>query len=615
MTSTITNALKSTSISASKTWDDAGNEWASRLGTQHVGDTWSLTYALQRTATPSDASSWRWLSEYGAEIESPFADDQGNLNPKLLTAVLSGTGDSASATFGNLPETDPSGAEYAYRLVEQVKGSYSASGTIVATSNDGKVKLVVAQEDQTANAFVNRLDTIDITGKKLFNDYGTGLAPQSIEQVQDLVKLRVQRSVDGQTWADATKDGGKADEPVWKQVEGTWVYSYSGLPKTDQAGNVYRYRVIEVSDCSSGFYESYADDAAVDGQTGNVTAATITNTSTRFTMDKVGDDTLGSKGETLSGATFELWRDGELYARWQRNDEGVVSSAVWPLGASPESGDPGIQMQGANQGFIVGLPAGTYTVKETSVPAGHVKAADFEITIASDGAVACASDARSDVAVTVEDNTATVTVTDAVVRGEVELHKYYDHNGDQAPVAKMTFDLYKGTYDEHAENGGGVCIATGIVTDGGGTWRSHDDTQAIYKNTVEAFGEYAKYYQRASDGLPEGSYYFIETGTSNNTVDAQGKYFAFEIAQTETSQPSVKLQAENDEFNAAAELEKVDSETGAAISGTQFTLTRDDGADGGDLIASGLESGKTYALDATGFKVESASPLAGGRSS
>ena len=529
------------------------------------------------------------------------------MNPKLLTAVLSGTEDSASATFGNLPETDPSGVEYAYRLVEQVKGSYSASGTIVATSNDGKVKLVVAQEDQAANAFVNRLDTIDITGKKLFNDYGTGLAPQSIEQVRDLVKLRVQRSVDGRTWADATKDGGKADEPVWKQVDGTWVYSYSGLPKTDQAGNVYRYRVIEVSDCSSGFYESYADDAAVDGQTGNVTAATITNTSTRFTMDKVGDDTLGSKGETLSGVTFELWRDGELYARWQRDDEGVVSSTVWPLGASPESSDPGLQMQGANQGFIVGLPAGTYTVKETSVPAGHVKAADFEITIASDGTVACASDARSDVAVTVEGNTATVTVTDAVVRGEVELHKYYDHNGDQAPVAKMTFDLYKGTYDEHAENGGGVCIATGLVTDGGGTWRSHDDTQAIYKNTVEAFGEYAKYYQRASDGLPEGSYYFLETGTSNNTVDAQGKAFAFEIDQAETSQPFKKLEAENDEFNAAVELEKVDSETGAAISGAQFALSRDDGTEGGSLIASGLESGKTYALDATGCKVESSS--------
>ena len=69
----------------------------------------------------------------------------------------------------------------------------------------------------------------------------------------------------------------------------------------------------------------------------------------------------------------------------------------------------------------------------------------------------------------------------------------------------------------------------------------------------------------------------------------------------------MKLQAENDEFNAAAELEKVDSETGAAISGAQFALSRDDGTEGGSLIASGLESGKIYALDATGSKVESSS--------
>ena len=82
-------------------------------------------------------------------------------------------------------------------------------------------------------------------------------------------------------------------------------------------------------------------------------------------MDMIGDDTLGSEGEKLSGATFELWRDGELYARWQRNDEGVVSSTVWPSGVSPESSDPGRQMQGTNQGSIVGLPAGTYAVKET----------------------------------------------------------------------------------------------------------------------------------------------------------------------------------------------------------------------------------------------------------
>ena len=220
-------------------------------------------------------------------------------------------------------------------------------------------------------------------------------------------------------------------------------------------------REIEVSDCSSGFYESYADDAAVDGKTGNVSAATITNTSTRFTMDKVGDDTLGSKGETLSGATFELWRTASYMPVGNAMTRAWLAALSGLRAPSPESSDLGHQMQGTNQGYIVGLPAGTYTVKETFVPAGHVKAADFEMTIAYyDGAVACASDARSDVAVTVEGNTATVTVTDAVVRGEVELHKYYAAQRRSGARCQDDFrPVQKAHTDEHAENGGGVCVA------------------------------------------------------------------------------------------------------------------------------------------------------------
>lgn len=53
--------------------------------------------------------------------------------------------------------------------------------------------------DQPEKTVVANDETPDITGKKLFNDYGTRLAPQSIEQVQNLVKLTVQRSVDGQS--------------------------------------------------------------------------------------------------------------------------------------------------------------------------------------------------------------------------------------------------------------------------------------------------------------------------------------------------------------------------------------------------------------------------------
>ena len=48
-------------------------------------------------------------------------------------------------------------------------------------------------------------------------------------------------------------------------------------------------------------------------------------------------------------------------------------------------------MTGDNQGFLVGLPAGTYTVKETKTPAGHVQAADFQILVSADGAVTLGS--------------------------------------------------------------------------------------------------------------------------------------------------------------------------------------------------------------------------------
>ena len=53
-----------------------------------------------------------------------------------------------------------------------------------------------------------------------------------------------------------------------------------------------------------------------------------------------------------------------------------------------------------------------------------------------------------------------------------------------------------------------------------------------YQNVKDAFGEFAKYYRHASDGLPLGDYYFVETSTSNNTVDALGKAFSFRLKTT-----------------------------------------------------------------------------------
>lgn len=173
----------------------------------------------------------------------------------------------------------------------------------------------------------------------------------------------------------------------------------------------------------------------------------------------------------------------------------------------------------------------------------------------------------------------------------------------------MTFDLYKGTYDDNAVNGGGILIATGITTGNDGAWRSSEDKMMSYQNVNEAFGEFAKYYRHASDGLPLGDYYFVETSTSNNTVDALGRAFSFRVEDNKTNQPNVKVEAENVEFNASAQLRKTNSETGEPVSGAKFALRREDGTSN---IASDLESGKEYAFDATASNVESSKPTDAG---
>lgn len=479
------------------------------------------------------------------------------------------------------------------------------------SSVDGKVQLVAVGVGANApgascQTFSNALNTVDISGTKRFNDYGTGLAPMTLDQVQCSVKLKVQRSLDGLAWSDAEKDGGTAPQAEWAMGEnGAWTFKFSSLPYADQAGNVYQYRVVEVGDGASGFFDSYADDASVDKATGDVTTATITNTATRFTMDKIGDKTTGSDGELLNGVVFELVRDGKTFASWQRDEQGVVSSTVWPGGRASGSTDAGVAMTGGNQGFLVGLPAGTYTVKETKTPAGHVQAADFQILVSADGAVTLGSGGECAQASAGPDGVVCVSVTDAVTRGKVVLHKFFDHGGSEAAVANMTFDLYKGAYDDNAANGGGILIATGITTGDDGAWYSSEDKMMSYQNVSEAFGEFAKYYYRhASDGLPLGDYYFVETSTSSNTVDALGRAFSFQVEDNKTSQPYVKVEAENDEFNASAQLRKTNSETGEPVSGAKFALKRENGTFDGELIASDLRSGTEYAFDATASKVE-----------
>lgn len=591
--STITNTLvDATSVSVEKTWDDDGNAWATRPGTTGAADTWSATFVLQRRVS---GGQWRWLTSYGTNLSSPFSSE-GVLDARLQTVTVNGSGNSASASFGDLPTRAQSGATYEYRAVELVRGSYEVDeGEVLATS--GTASLVVASGAAATSAYTNKLRTVSLSGAKTWNDWGTGisarLSPESCG-----IHLTLQRSTDGgSTWEAAARADGSEPSPTWSVgSDGAWTYAFDGLPESDRDGRAYTYRAVETDGSVPGFFSdksAAADGTAADGR--------IANVATRLTFDKVGDGTTGSAG-SLRGVRFVMSRDGLEVATWERAEDGTVTSTVG-----------GVVQAGAAAGYIVGLPTGVYTVHEAKTPAGYVAVADFTVTIGVDGSVltsagsVVASDGAA--AVAPERGNACVTVPNSVFRAQVSLEKYFLHGADAAKVAVpgMTFDLYRTQAD-----GTGALVARGITTDAHGTWISANSTKAVERN---ASGEsvLGTFYQRLSDGLPQGDYYLLETGTSALT-HGTGSRSSYEFSVTAADHAhTVAVSAENEEFSASAHLSKADAETLAAVDGASFELLYKPEGSSAERSLGVMESGHGYVLDATCAVVESVSAADAGK--
>ncbi len=537
----ITNKLDYISVTIEKQWSDGDNKWGERPD--------SVTYYARRKV---EGGSWSWMTVYGGSSKVEFKVSASNNWTK---------------TFAGLAKTDMDGKEYTYQFVEVVPKGYSVvdeSATFVASDAsdaDGKTSLVaVTPLTSGAHLFTNELDTVSVTGTKSWVSGHT---------IPDDVKLTVTQykgSVATDVTSKATVTWDKSDASNWK-------YTVNGLPATAKDGTAYQYSVTETAGDVDGYYPTNPTDKAKgDGET--LDGGTITNTPTKFTFDKTGTDNQGV-AESLNGVEFTVKKNGATVAVWKRDADGTVTV----------TGTSGCT--GSDDGYIVGLPAGDYTVSETLVPSNHLKVADFTVRITKMGDVSAPD--STGVTVTKQDGTkvATVSVADAVVRGNVNLYKYYEHGGKNVGLA-MTFDLYK------KADAGDVRIATGITTDGSGNWES-------VNSDIELSG-LGKYYTKLSDGLPEGEYYFKETGTSSYTVDSETEYpFSVVTNNDGRSQPTTKtVNAVNVEFNATATLNKTDATSADGVDGAVFTLKYGD-----TVVATNLQSGKTYGLDAKGEKVES----------
>ena len=306
-----------------------------------------------------------------------------------------------------------------YRIVEQVPGSYDVTGaTEVKDADTAHRYFVVGAGDTGSQAFENDLRTVNLTGTKNWNDYGTGFAPTFDKNNAPQMVLYRQVGNDTTTAEQVKmKNGSAAPQPTWTDnVDGTWTFTYTGLPAANENDQPYIYWAEEQagSGNADGFYPVYGgkdgsaqsnasndaagtttDKEATADQDGAQTNEAIMNVATRFTLDKLSDwrGTIGAdEPEHLNGIELSVVANDRTYAVWERDANGAVTTWVNPEGGVTKDAvktDTYKMTATDAAGYIVGLHAGSYTVTETgTVPAGYAKAPDVPITIsAEDGKI------------------------------------------------------------------------------------------------------------------------------------------------------------------------------------------------------------------------------------
>ena len=634
----ITNTLEATSVQATKSWSndtvgDVEDAWGTRPAD---GNNWTVTYFLQSRTENGD---WGWVVEAGSEAKPNGSATQNGVVSFTISNgmtgdenhdVTVGADGSVTVTWKNLPECSEDGTLYEYRLVEQVPGSYDVKDAQQIEDTDTVHRYYVAMstvgtgDNPDSQSFNNELRTVDLSGTKNWNDYGTDFAPEFDENNAPKMTLWRQVGNDVNTAEQVKmKDSSDPAQPTWTDNgDGAWTFTYTNLPAADENDKAYTYWAEEQAGTgtSEGFYPTYgtADAGGTTVGDGTQTNTDITNVATRFTLDKLSDwhGTDGASApESLNGIELSVVANGKTYAVWERAADGAVTTWVDPEGgatkADVKTGAYKMTAEGA-AGYIVGLYAGSYTITETgNPPAGYAKAPDVPIVITADGKITSATQGA------VEngdkpgvDTVITVDAVDPVLRGHLELTKLVSDNGnvddgDATGLKGATFDLYRVDCDNDGKD---ELIVKGLTSDANGKVTTVGNDTAI--NATASGGTFdltfGGKYTKLSDGLPEGKYYFVETNATPGAVLPTGedaKSGVLEITQDDhyaTTNAPVKQSMGNEEFGANISLMKRDADSGttplAGISGATFQLEYKAEGSTGDYVVLG-----SYSTDKNGL--------------
>lgn len=280
---TVVTNTPATGLTGTKTWLDENDESDTRPD--------SLTLILERRAGSGD-SSWTEVSGVSAVWNKNGADRN------VWTYTYSG-----------LPQYDPAGQLYTYRVRETVPEGYMLKNQV---GNTG----VVAADTAGHYNFINvRTGTVNLNIQKNW----TGDTPDDRpEDIELKLERRTVTPADG-SWTDITES---TAQPAWTKPEGsdTWSLAWTGLDKYDENGVRYEYRVTE-NDIPGGY---------------EVINSTNTDPDVTYNIHNIrmGDliirkEVTGNRGETDRAFHFTVTLTGTSSAGTEASDVDGTYAAVY----------------------------------------------------------------------------------------------------------------------------------------------------------------------------------------------------------------------------------------------------------------------------------------------
>lgn len=225
---------------------DSATVTAGGNGTVSFTNTRVLYDNKEEPGTINVTKIWKLLDEK----QTTYPDVTFTLMQKLgdaeetayQTLTLEGT---LSGKFTNVPKYAPDGTKYVYTVTEtNIPTGYVQDPDVQPT--------VVTDENGTTWTFTNKqlgADAIAITKK--WEDDGDKFRLRPDEKTfKEYVKLA--RSTDNKNW-----ELFDWDKTVYKKSDNEYTVVFSGMPKTDAAGEVYLYRVVEYMTMDKASNKSY----------------------------------------------------------------------------------------------------------------------------------------------------------------------------------------------------------------------------------------------------------------------------------------------------------------------------------------------------------------------